>query len=231
MWCECDEGECELKREKNCCPGNHNQNFPYTKFGKLRVCNVFQTILQTWKSKNRFNSIKVPLGTPIFECNKKCKCGPTCSNRWFFSFGVWAIFLESINNIFFLHMLRVVQRGRRIKLCIFRTSNGCGWGVKTLEPIKKGSFVVEYVGEVILSEEAERRGKTYGQFFLNQIFQNVSSYYLFTSSDTNGITYLFDVDFHDSENLYTIDAAFYGNVAHFINHSCNPNLVGTALEP
>ena len=52
----------------------------------------------------------------------------------------------------------------KVKLCIYRTDNGCGWGVKALENIKKGSFVVEYVGEVITSEEAEERGKKYGKF-------------------------------------------------------------------
>ena len=51
----------------------------------------------------------------------------------------------------------------KVKLCIYRTDNGCGWGVKALENIKKGSFVVEYVGEVITSEEAEERGKKYGK--------------------------------------------------------------------
>jgi SET domain-containing protein len=34
-----------------------------------------------------------------------------------------------------------------------------------LENIKKGSFVVEYVGEVITNEEAEERGKKYGMFY------------------------------------------------------------------
>ena len=56
----------------------------------------------------------------------------------------------------------MVQRGRKARLSIYRTDNGCGWGVKTLDPIKKGQFAVEYVGEVITSEEAERRGKDYG---------------------------------------------------------------------
>jgi len=33
-------------------------------------------------------------------------------------------------------------------VCIFRTANGRGWGVKAMQKIKKGSFVMEYVGEV-----------------------------------------------------------------------------------
>ena len=43
---------------------------------------------------------------------------------------------------------RVVQHGRRCPLVIFRTENGRGWGVKALKSIKKGTFVMEYVGEV-----------------------------------------------------------------------------------
>ena len=73
-----------------------------------------------------------------------------------------------------------------------------------MENIKAGSFVVEYVGEVITSEVAEERGKKY---------------------DAEGRTYLFDLDFNlGEENIYTVDAAFYGNLSHFINHSCDPNL-------
>ena len=58
---------------------------------------------------------------------------------------------------------------------------------------------MEYVGEVITSEEAERRGQLY---------------------DNKGITYLFDLDYDE----FTVDAARYGNVSHFVNHSCDPNL-------
>lgn len=119
------------------------------------------------------------VGQPIYECNSRCVCPSTCHNR-------------------------VLQNGRKVNLAIFRTSNGCGWGVKTLEPLKRGTFVSEYVGEVISSDEAERRGQHY---------------------DASGVTYLFDLDFNDSNNKYTVDAAYYGNVSHFINHSCEPNLV------
>ena len=70
-----------------------------------------------------FRQIKIPPGTPIYECNSRCQCGPDCPNR-------------------------IVQKGTQYSLCIFRTSNGCGWGVKTLVKIKRMSFVMEYVGEV-----------------------------------------------------------------------------------
>ena len=124
-----------------------------------------------------FLSCKV--GSPLFECNKKCSCDESCTNR-------------------------LVQKGRTHKLAIFRTDNGCGWGVKAMENIKAGSFVVDYVGEVITSDEAEKRGKKY---------------------DAEGRTYLFDLDFNSmEENIYTVDAAFFGNLSHFINHSCDPNL-------
>ncbi|XP_046427748.1 histone-lysine N-methyltransferase SUV39H2-like isoform X1 [Neodiprion fabricii] len=123
--------------------------------------------------------IRVPLGTPIYECNKRCACDQSCLNR-------------------------VVQHGTSVKLCIFRTETGCGWGVKSLQYIKKGTFVTEYVGEVITNDEAERRGKQY---------------------DAAGRTYLFDLDYNEMEQCpYTVDAATYGNISHFINHSCDPNL-------
>jgi len=126
----------------------------------------------------------VPVGTPIYECNKRCNCDISCLNR-------------------------VVQNGRTVNLCVFRTGNGCGWGVKAMQPIQKGSFVCEYVGEVIKNEEAEKRGKVY---------------------DAEGRTYLFDLDYNDGEHCpYTVDAAMYGNISHFINHSCEPNLAVFAV--
>lgn len=151
--CECIS--CEIK--SNCCGKQSGGSFAYTTAKRIRV----------------------PLGTPIYECNKRCRCDESCMNR-------------------------VVQHGASVKLCIFRTSTGCGWGVKALQYIKKGTFVTEYVGEVITNDEAEKRGKEY---------------------DAAGRTYLFDLDYNETEQCpYTVDAATYGNISHFINHSCDPNL-------
>ncbi|XP_069483936.1 histone-lysine N-methyltransferase SUV39H2 isoform X2 [Ambystoma mexicanum] len=71
---------------------------------------------------NEHKRLIIEPGFPIFECNSCCKCGLDCPNR-------------------------VIQKGPPYSLCIFRTSNGRGWGVKTLQKIQRHSFVMEYVGE------------------------------------------------------------------------------------
>lgn len=145
-------------------------------------CNKVCYCVQQGYGGSAYNSkglLQVPKGSPIYECNSKCKCGPDCPNR-------------------------VLQNGRKVDVSIFKTNNGCGWGIRTLQKIAKGQFVTEYVGEVITTEEADRRGKQY---------------------DREGRTYLFDLDFNDNKDFpYTVDAAEYGNISHFINHSCSPNL-------
>jgi len=119
--------------------------------------------------------VKVSPGMPIYECNSACSCGPECCNR-------------------------VVQKLRSIPLCIFRTGDDKGWGVKAVSEIKKNSFVCEYTGEVIMFDEAERRGAV---------------------ANAKGLTYLFDLDFHSEDDscLFSIDASKYGNISHFFNHS------------
>lgn len=114
---------------------------------------------------------------PIYECNKYCKCGPNCINR-------------------------VVQLGSKTSLCLFKTSNGKGLGIKSLESIRRGQFICEYIGEIIDFKESERRGQHY------------------IAKDTH---YMFSMDFYPSNKPYSIDATNYGNESRFINHSCKPN--------
>ncbi|XP_065573683.1 histone-lysine N-methyltransferase SUV39H2-like [Artemia franciscana] len=116
-------------------------------------------------------------GEAIYECNSNCLCPPTCVNR-------------------------VIQRGPKVKLSLFKTE-AKGWAVKALQVIAKDTFVVEYMGEVITSAEADIRGHTPDDRF-----------------------YYYDLDYNDTENPpYTIDASKMGNMARFINHSCDPNLI------
>ncbi|CAH0475491.1 unnamed protein product [Peronospora belbahrii] len=67
-----------------------------------------------------------------------------------------------------------------------------GWGAYALEPIRKDDFVLEYTGELITDDEAERRGAIY---------------------DRKSVSYLFGVN-----SDYVVDAARKGNKAKFANH-------------
>ncbi|NXV05552.1 SETMR methyltransferase, partial [Cettia cetti] len=117
---------------------------------------------------------------PIFECNSLCGCGESCQNR-------------------------LVQRGLRLRLQVFRTPRK-GWGVRALEPIPCGSFVCEYAGEVLGSAEARRRSQAQAPEEPNYILA-VREH------------------LHDGRVLETfVDPSRVGNVGRFLNHSCQPNL-------
>ncbi|RUP51703.1 hypothetical protein BC936DRAFT_146393, partial [Jimgerdemannia flammicorona] len=170
--CDCGPSGCDLSRPNKCGCANMSSKedddgdkiimFAYDKHGRVLV--------------DRY--------TPIYECNSRCSCGPSCGNR-------------------------VVQRGRTIEMRIFKTPSK-GWGAKAMHDVPRGTYIDQYLGEVITTAEAERRGKRY---------------------DRQGRTWLFDLDFGadvDDEgrfkNEYTIDAYRCGSVSHFFNHSCEPNL-------
>lgn len=122
-------------------------------------------------------NIIVAPGFPVFECNKKCRCTSSCTNR-------------------------VVQLGSTVNVCIYRTRN-YGWGVKTIQNIKKGQFIAKYVGEIITVDESECR------------LENKSS----------SIDNMWNLDFDDPQNYkYIIDNTHYANYTYFINHSCSANL-------
>uniref|UniRef100_A0A667X8L8 Euchromatic histone-lysine N-methyltransferase 2 n=2 Tax=Myripristis murdjan TaxID=586833 RepID=A0A667X8L8_9TELE len=136
-------------------------------------CLCGQLSIRCWYDKDQrllqeFNKIEPPL---IFECNLACACYRTCKNR-------------------------VVQAGIKVRLQLYRTEK-MGWGVRALQDIPQGSFICEYVGELISDAEADVREDD---------------------------SYLFDLDNKDGE-VYCIDARYYGNISRFINHLCDPNLI------
>ncbi|WAR03387.1 SE1BA-like protein [Mya arenaria] len=73
------------------------------------------------------------------------------------------------------------------------------WGLFALEPISQDEMVIEYVGTSLRQSVADLREKQY-------------------EASGIGSSYLFRVD---GETI--IDATKTGNLARFINHSCNPN--------
>uniref|UniRef100_A0AAY4E8S7 Euchromatic histone-lysine N-methyltransferase 2 n=1 Tax=Denticeps clupeoides TaxID=299321 RepID=A0AAY4E8S7_9TELE len=136
-------------------------------------CLCGQLSIRCWYDKDHrllqeFNKIEPPL---IFECNLACSCYRSCKNR-------------------------VVQAGIKVRLQLYRTEK-MGWGVRALQDIPQGSFICEYVGELISDAEADVREDD---------------------------SYLFDLDNKDGE-VYCIDARYYGNISRFINHLCDPNII------
>ncbi|XP_040898761.1 histone-lysine N-methyltransferase EHMT1a isoform X2 [Toxotes jaculatrix] len=111
----------------------------------------------------------------LFECNHACSCWRTCRNR-------------------------VVQNGLRARLQLFRTQK-MGWGVRAMQDIPQGTFICEYVGEIITDAEADKR-------------ENDS--FLFTLDNKVG-------------DIHCIDARLFGNIGRFINHLCEPNLMAVKV--
>lgn len=90
-------------------------------------------------------------------------------------------------------------RRRQYPICVpFKTDN-VGWGLRTTEDIKKGDFVIEYVGELIDEAECNRRME-------NKIEKGDTTFYFLTI---------------DKDRI--IDAGPSANIARFMNHSCQPN--------
>ncbi|KAF7490682.1 Histone-lysine N-methyltransferase NSD2 [Sarcoptes scabiei] len=108
----------------------------------------------------------------LIECDPKlCKAGDKCGNQMF-------------------------RKNQYVQCKPFRTKNA-GWGLMAMQDIKKGQFVIEYVGEVIDEKECVERLK------------KIKSNFYFLTIDKDNI----------------IDAGPKGNLARFMNHSCEPNCI------
>ena len=111
--CECSSPSCSKD-----CPCVSQYGPPYDESRKLLPSKA-----------NPYSSDQ----TPMFECNRTCKCSSECSNR-------------------------VVQSGVVLNLEVFRAKVK-GFGLRTLQCIAKNTFVCEYAGEVLTYEEAKKRTK------------------------------------------------------------------------
>uniref|UniRef100_F6VYY7 [histone H3]-lysine(4) N-methyltransferase n=3 Tax=Ciona intestinalis TaxID=7719 RepID=F6VYY7_CIOIN len=80
-----------------------------------------------------------------------------------------------------------------------------GLGLFASRDIEPGTMVIEYIGDIIRSEVAEKREKNY--------------------EAANRGVYMFRLD-----SDYIVDATVTGGPARYINHSCNPNCVAEVVN-
>lgn len=142
-----------------------------------------------------YNGAIVEAKPLVYECGPSCKCSSSCHNR-------------------------VSQHGIKFQLEIFKTTSR-GWGVRSLTSIPSGSFICEYIGELLEDKEAEKRAGNdeylfdIGHNYSETLWDGISTF--MPDSQSGSCAFMEDGGF-------TIDAAQYGNVGRFINHSCSPNL-------
>ncbi|KAJ3680018.1 hypothetical protein LUZ60_016296 [Juncus effusus] len=213
--CSDCHGDCLQSPFPCACAAETGGCFAYTREGLLRK-EFLEGCMEKWREPKKsdffFCKEKCPLERAsengkrseckghlvrkfIKECWAKCGCKLQCGNR-------------------------VVQRGITCNLQVFKASEEKGWGIRTLSPLPKGSFVCEYVGVVLTNIELyERQTRTGG-----------------SSSERHTYPVLLDADWSTEgilkdEEALCLDATHYGNVARFINHRCHDgNLIGIPVE-
>ncbi|EEC11008.1 histone-lysine N-methyltransferase, bat/ehmt, putative [Ixodes scapularis] len=88
-----------------------------------------------------FNMLDPPM---LFECSRACLCWSNCYNR------------VVQNGITCVSQFGIPGLPSARTFLLFRT-RGKGWGVRTLQDIPRGTFVCEYIGEILSDSEADKR--------------------------------------------------------------------------
>ncbi|OMO96100.1 hypothetical protein COLO4_15515 [Corchorus olitorius] len=203
--CSSCSGDCLSFPIPCACAQETGGEFAYTPEGQLReeflrTCQKHHLVhcqdcpLERCKNERKPEKCKGHLVRKfIKECWDKCGCDKQCGNR-------------------------VVQRGIVCKLQVFFTGEGKGWGLKTLQDLPKGTFVCEYVGEIVTNTELHERNK-------KSSGRERHTYPVTLDADWGSESVLKD------EEALCLDATSFGNVARFINHRCyDANLIDIPVE-
>ncbi|KAH6781844.1 histone-lysine N-methyltransferase [Perilla frutescens var. hirtella] len=136
----------------------------------------------------------------VFECGPNCGCGPACVNK-------------------------TSQHGLRFRLEVFRTPKK-GWGVRSWDCIPSGAPVCEYIGLLRKTSDLNPAADNSYVFDIDclQTMKGLNGRES-RLRDVSLPSHLRKIVEETSETVpFCIDAGQTGNLARFINHSCQPNL-------
>ncbi|XP_077241527.1 histone-lysine N-methyltransferase, H3 lysine-9 specific SUVH1-like [Tasmannia lanceolata] len=133
----------------------------------------------------------------IYECNSSCLCSLNCRNR-------------------------VSQLGVKVRLEVFRTRDR-GWGLRSWDPIRAGSFICEYTGEVIDEIKGEDEDED-DEYIFKDMHTSDNSFEWDYPHELLGEESGANLRETSKQFPIIISAKNMGNVSRFMNHSCSPNV-------
>lgn len=139
----------------------------------------------------------------IYECHEGCKCKQNCFNR-------------------------VAQQPLNHFLEIFKTKK-CGWGLRCINDLPKGTFVTCYFGDVLPERNVNARAEEFGDtYFFNmnitrKVYGRSKTRSKYNKRPKIEIVNYFPVNVAENidlnDNLFIVDAKVCGNSARFLNVS------------
>ncbi|KAJ1274005.1 hypothetical protein BS78_05G030000 [Paspalum vaginatum] len=139
----------------------------------------------------------------LYECSSSCQCSQDCRNR-------------------------IAQKGVNLKFEVFWTGD-CGWGVRSWDPIRAGTFICEYTGKVVDETSMKMADEEEEYTFCtscpsDKVLRWNQGAELLEERGAN-------VKAESLKKLpIVISAKKSGNVARFLNHSCSPNLLWQPVQ-